>query len=139
MGKLEIYGIILVAGLLAMAGAYFKGHSNGVKKERNVWELKQAAATKEDLKELQVAVKEGNTIAKGVAESLQKQKPTRIIEKGVIEREIKTDVKYAADCFPDTGRMLWNSISAGRSLVPSSGSGFGIDKNLPSRDSSTNK
>lgn len=133
MSRLEIYGIMLLVMLAITAGAYFKGHSNGVKKERNVWELKQATATKADLQELKVVVTEGNNIAKGVSDSLQKQKPVRIIEKGVIEREIKTDVRYAADCFPDTGRLQWNSISAGRSLVPSSGSGFTIDSTLPKR------
>ena len=129
--KLEIYGIAAALILLAAFGwGAYKKHE-GVIEERARWEAKVAAATKADLDSLTQAVQQANTIAQTTQDKLKTQQATRVIEKGVIEREIRTDVRYAADCFPDSGRLHWDAISAGRALLPVSPAIPKPDASLP--------
>ena len=139
MGKLEAYAIIFIVFCISTAGAFYYGKYQGEKEERKEWQEKQALATKEDLESLRGAINIGNLIVQDVRDQLTKSKGTRVIERGVIEREIKTDVKYINDCFPESGRLQWNVLSAGRSLMSSSPSGRSSVTIMPDGISKPNK
>lgn len=119
--KLEIYGIIIAVAILAALGWGWHEHSKGVDEERGRWEVKAAAATRADLADLQTAIATANTIAQTTADTLAKRKTNSVIDRGVIEREIRTDVRYVNDCMPDTGRLQWNAILQNGTVLPSGG------------------
>lgn len=123
IGKLELYGIAFIVLLASLAGMWFYAKHEGRLEERAVWEVKQAAATKADLQELIDAQAYTNTLATETKDAIGKIKVVNITRQGVIEREIKTDVRYVNDCFPESGRLQWNAISAGRPIMPSTDAG----------------
>lgn len=129
--KAEIYLIGLIVMAASLAGMWFFAKHEGRIEEQTIWENKQAAATKADLDSLTQAIGMSNQIAQDTQEALKKGKAKSIIDRGVIEREIRTDVRYVNDCFPDTGRLRWNAISAGNPLVPDSTAGSGTGGGVP--------
>jgi hypothetical protein len=131
MAKLELYGIVLAVALLAAAGAYAYAKHQGVMEERDRWELKAAAATKADLVALTDAVNKGAQIAQNTYDQVKNGKAGRVIDRGVIEREIRTDVRYSNDCFPDSGRLHWNAINAGKPLLPIEPAGADATAKVP--------
>jgi hypothetical protein len=131
LAKLEMLGIILaIAALAAFGWGAHKKHE-GVMEERGRWEVKQAAATSADLTSLKQAIDTSAGITAATLAELQKKKAATLIDRGVIEREIKTDVRYTTDCGPDSGRVQWNAISAGNALVPGSAAGLKPDPAVP--------
>jgi hypothetical protein len=131
ISKLEIYAIVFVLIGLTGVGAYFYARHQGVMQERARWEAKEAAATKADLVSLTDAVNKGALIAQQTYEQVQKGKTAKVIDRGVIEREVRTDVRYSNDCFPDTGRLRWNSINAGKPIVPTEPAGPDAASKMP--------
>ncbi len=129
--RAEIYLVVFLVIGLGITGAYFYAKHEGVMEERARWEVKQAAATKADLDSLTQAVGMSNQIALDTAEKIGKGKARSVIDRGVIEREIRTDVRYVNDCLPDAGRLRWNDISAGRPLLPDSSAGAKPDGRVP--------
>lgn len=125
--KLEIYLIGALLLVACVTGAYFYAKHQGVIEERARWELKQAAATKADLQELIDAQAYSNTLVTETKDAIGKIRIVNITKTGAIEREIKTDVRYVNDCFPDTGRLQWNAISAGAGVLPDRGTGQQLD------------
>lgn len=120
ISKLEAYGIVgfvlLVACLAAGGWCYHLGGNAADAR----WEVKQAKATAIDLKTLQDAVQQNIALTQGALGRIDGIKATHTTVKGVIEREILTNPIYSNDCLPDTGVVQWNSISAGRTVLPSS-------------------
>jgi hypothetical protein len=85
--------------------------------------VKSAAATKADLDVLTKAVSDNKTLAEETKTAVKNIKVVNVTRQGVIEREIKTDVRYLNDCLPPAGVVRWNDVSAGRPVLPSGGSG----------------
>lgn len=129
--RAEIYLIGLIVLAASLAGMWFFAKHEGRLEERAVWEAKQAAATKADLDSLTSAVNTAADIARGTQELLNKGRAKSVIDRGVIEREIKTNVVYASNCFPPSGIVRWNDISAGRALLPDSTAGQQPDPAVP--------
>lgn len=132
--KLIAGGIAGLLMLLSAVGAYFYAKHVGVMEERGRWEVKQAAATKADLEGLRTAVEAGSKIAQNALDRLNKGKAERVIDRGVIEREIKTNTVYAVDCLPATGLVQYNRISAGLRVVPVGTPGPKPDATVPAGD-----
>jgi hypothetical protein len=116
IGKLELYALGAILLAAAIAGAYFYAKHQGVMEERGRWEVKAAAATKADIESLSDAVKKGSAIAQDTYNAVGKIKVVNRTINNEVQREIKTDVRYAADCLPDSGILLWNA--ANRGILP---------------------
>lgn len=123
MAKWEIYLIGIGLLIVVAAGAGGWCYHLGGKASDEKWELKQAKAVNADMKSLTDAVNENIALAKGTASAVAGIKVIHTTTKGVLEREIQTNTVYANDCLPASGIMRWNDISAGRPIVPSSGTG----------------
>lgn len=121
ISKLELYGIVLIAVLLAAAGAYAFAKHQGVMEERQRWEAKEAEATAKDLVSLRDAVNQSNAIAGRTLEAVGNIKVVNKTINQEVQREIRTDVRYANDCLPDSGLQLWNA--ANRGVLPTGGTG----------------
>lgn len=117
MAKLELYGIAALMLLLAAVGCYFYGRHDGTSIERAKWESSSLKASEDNMKSLKEAVENSNKISSQTLEAVGKIKVTNRTINNEVRREITTDVRYAADCFPDSGRLLWNSINLG--ILPS--------------------
>ena len=132
MTKLELYLIALFVLLASLGGMWFFAKHEGRLEERAVWESKQAQATKKDLESLTQAVGMANQIAQDTADKLSKAKGQRVIDRGVISREIQNNVVYANDCLPPTGRLQWDALSKSGTVLPDSGSVQQPDHAMPS-------
>ena len=119
--KLEFYilGAIMLA--VAIAGAYYYAKHQGATEERARWEAKAAAATKADLESLTQAVQAANKIAGETFTAVGNIKVINRTINNEVQREIRTDVRYANDCLPDSGVLLWNA--ANRGVLPAGGAG----------------
>ena len=142
MAPLELKILIYLAAILAAAGAitgaYFYAKHEGRMEERAIWELKQTEALKMDFDDLKDAIGTANSIAKGTQDELAKRKSGSVLDRGVIQREIQTNVVYASDCFAPNGLRGWNSISAGRAVLPDSGTGQQLDAGVSNGPSPAN-
>ena len=116
--KLEIYGIMVLVVLAACVGAYFYGRHDGTTIERAKWEAESLKAAKQNMDDLKTAINTSNGISQRTLDAVANIKVVNRTITNQVQREITTDVRYAADCFPDTGRLLWNSINLG--VLPSS-------------------
>lgn len=121
MGKLELYALAALMMLLAIAGAYFYGRHDGSSLERAKWESASVKAAEENMAALKTAINNSTAISQQTLDAVGKIKVTNRTINNEVRREITTDVRYAADCFPDSGRLLWNSINLG--VVPSGATG----------------
>lgn len=128
LSRLEIYLIAGALLLVVAAGAGGWCYHLGVVHERHDWEVKQAEATAEDLQSLRESIDQNTAIAKGTLGAISGIKVTHITTRGVLEREIQTNTIYSRDCLPESGRLQWNAISAGRALVPAEPAGQQPDK-----------
>jgi len=123
MIPIQFYAIGALIFALGVFGWGQHRHSQGVDEERARWETKAAAATVADLEGLKAALDEGNKLARDTQEAVRNIKVVNVTRQGVIEREIKTDIRYLNDCMPAAGVVQWNNVSAGRAVVPSSAGG----------------
>lgn len=122
MGKLEMYALAGLAAFALITSAYFYGRSDGVALERAKWESASLQASERNMRELKAAVAKSSEISERTLGAVSN---IRIINKTInneVQREIKTDVRYAAECFPDSGRLLWNAASEGKLPGVSAGS-----------------
>jgi len=129
--KFELYGLIVAAIVVAALGWGWHEKNVGVEEERARWERKAAAATQADLAELQIAVATSSTIAQTTATTLAKRSANSIIDRGVIEREIRTDIRYVNTCLPDVGRMQWNALLQNGTVLSGSSASTKFDELLP--------
>lgn len=128
LSKLEAY--LILAGLLILAAACAGGwcyHLGGNAADER-WEAKQAKAVAIDFKALQDGINQSIALAQGTASAVAGIKVNHITSKGVLEREIQTNTIYSNDCLPESGRLQWNAISAGRGVLPASAAGREPDK-----------
>lgn len=132
MGKFEVYALAIAAVVVALALGGVGGYSLGKDVERGVWEAKEKRAVANELKELKVAVGEVRGISEATRNGVANIVVRHTTIKQEVQREIRTDVRYANDCFPDTGRVLWNAYNQG--VMPGSGSRSGNAPVLPRGD-----
>lgn len=131
IGKLELYGIIVAVALIASLGWGEHRHTQGVESERQRWEAAAAKAREADLASLKQAIDTANTIATDTATKVANIKVINKTVQGAIQREIQTNTVYSRDCLPDSGRLQWDAISAGRPVVPTGAPGPDVDGSGP--------
>ncbi len=134
--KAEIYLLALLILAASLVGMWFFAKHEGRLEERKIWELKAAAATKADLDQLTLAVSTANKISQDTAAALAKRKSTTTIDRGVIQREIQTNTVYANDCLAPAGLGMWQSLSAGKPIMPGSSAGPELPAAVPSGNGS---
>jgi hypothetical protein len=127
--KLELYGIAIVAAICACIGAYFYGRHDGTTIERARWESDALKTAQKDMGELKIAITNSNTISTQTLDAVKNIKVSNRTINNEVQREIKTDVRYVSDCFPDSGRLLWNAANVG--VMPSSAAGSKPGTALP--------
>lgn len=114
---MNFYAILALCMLVCIGAAEFHGRAAGRAAERQEWEVKAAHAQASDLENLKNAVAAGSAIASNTLAAVSGKATSHTIDRGVIEREIRTDIRYVNDCMPESGRLLFNAISAGRPLM----------------------
>ena len=120
--------ILVVSVLTSSALSGWKFWNMGVEHARNQQLIEDAKQTKREMVSIGEALNLNQESVKSLNETLTKIKSTKTIDRGVIEREIRTDVRYVNVCLPDNGLRIWNSISKGDQLMPNGGSGLKLDK-----------
>lgn len=110
MGKLELYGVMLIIVALAMGAAYFKGHHAGAESVQVKWD--KAIADQREREQQQAAfattkLEAGNVQAKVVYRTI-----TQTVDK-VVEKPV-----YRSMCLDDDGLRVANQALAGSLAAP---------------------
>jgi hypothetical protein len=124
---------------VALAGATWKGYNWGHGVATAEFDKAVSEGLKREMSSLQDALTINQSISIALNDKLDKQKLTRTIDRGVIEREIKTDIKYINVCLPDNGLRIWNAISSGSPLMSDGIGGLKLDKTVSPGNGTTSR
>lgn len=115
IGKLEVYGIVLIVVLLAMAGAYFKGHHAGAESVQVKWDAAINAQREHEQKQANLAVtkkESGDAKAKVVYRTI-----TQTVDK-LVDRPVYRNVCFDADGVKVANEALTGSLSKNEKKNP---------------------
>ncbi len=110
MNRLELYAIAAIALAIAMAGAYFKGHSDGADRVQVKWDTAVADQRDKEQKQANVAVtklESSNDKAKVVYRTI-----TQSVDK-LVDRPVYTNI-----CLDPDGVRIANQALTGTLAAP---------------------
>lgn len=105
MGKIELYAIVIVAGMASLVGTYFYGRHDGAVIERVKWE--EAAAKQ--------AEKEAKRAASASQDREKDREKTRVVYRTITQNvdKIVDRPVYRNVCLDDDGLRLANAALSG--------------------------